>query len=123
VGWKVTVMVLAVVGVVSTPVVWLLDGPGAGQMAGACVQAAVAIAALVWAMFQPGGGRAEATVTGSGPAEATVTGSGPAEATGAARAVTGIRRREGRGPARVENSGRATARDAGSSAVSGIEDV
>lgn len=112
-GWKVTVMVLAVIGVVTTPLVWLLDGPGAGQMAGACVQAAVAVAALVWAMFQPGGGRAEATVTGSGPAEATEQ----------ARSVTGISRREGRGPARVENSGRATARDAGSSAVSGIEDV
>ncbi|URM89215.1 hypothetical protein LUW75_03425 [Streptomyces sp. MRC013] len=112
-GWKVAVVVLAVAGVVSTPVVWLLDGPGAGQVAGASVQAAVAIAALVWAMFQPGGDRAEATVTGSGPAEAT----------DGARSVTGLLRRAGRGPARVENSGPATARDAGSSAVSGIEDV
>jgi hypothetical protein len=38
---------LAVAGVASTPLVWLLDGPSAGQMAGACVQAAVGIGALV----------------------------------------------------------------------------
>ncbi|MFI9064450.1 hypothetical protein ACIGQE_21695 [Streptomyces sp. NPDC053429] len=111
-GWKVTVVVLAVVGVASTPVVWLLDGPGAGQMAGACVQAAVGIVALVWALFQPVAGQGEATVAGSGRAEASDRG----------RAVTGIRRRAERGRARVENSGDATAGGTGT-AVSGIEDV
>ncbi|MFF3431796.1 hypothetical protein [Streptomyces sp. NPDC002602] len=50
--WKITVIVLAAVGILSTPVVWLLDGPGAGQLVGATVQAAVGIAALLWALFQ-----------------------------------------------------------------------
>ncbi len=106
------VVAAAAVGVVSTPVVWLWDGPGAGQMVGACVQAAVGIAALVWALFQPGTGRGEAVVTGAGRAEAR----------GGGRAVSGIRRRVGGGRARVENSGRASAEGAGSSAVSGIEE-
>jgi hypothetical protein len=45
-GWKITVIVLATVGVVSTPLFWLLESPDAGQLAGASVQAAVGIAAL-----------------------------------------------------------------------------
>ncbi|MFD3883128.1 hypothetical protein [Streptomyces microflavus] len=51
-GRKITVIVVAVVGIVSTPLVWLLNGPGAGQFVGASVQAGVGVAALVWAVFQ-----------------------------------------------------------------------
>lgn len=36
----------------STPLIWLLDGPDGGQLVGASVQAAVGIVALVWALFQ-----------------------------------------------------------------------
>jgi hypothetical protein len=58
-GWKITVMVAATVGVVSTPLVWLLDSPDTGQLVGASVQAAFGIAALVWGLLQrpPGTGR------------------------------------------------------------------
>lgn len=65
-GWKITVIVLAVAGVVSTPLVWLLDGPDAGQLTGACVQAAAGIAALVWALFQHSGSRADDTAVRTG---------------------------------------------------------
>lgn len=51
-GWKITVMVVGVAGVVSTPLVWLLDSPDTGQLVGASVQAATGIAALVWALLQ-----------------------------------------------------------------------
>ncbi|MEV5374977.1 hypothetical protein AB0L26_03225 [Streptomyces nondiastaticus] len=51
-GWKITVIVLAAIGVVSTPLIWLLESPGAGQLAGAATQSTVGIAALFWALFQ-----------------------------------------------------------------------
>ncbi|NUH42912.1 hypothetical protein HUF15_40555 [Streptomyces samsunensis] len=112
-SWKITVVALAVVGVASTPVVWLLDGPDAGQMAGACIQGAVGIAALVWALFQP--------APGSAPAVAIRTGRARAESGG--RAVSGIRRRRRDAPATVRDSGNATATGQGSSAISGIEEI
>ncbi|MEU6019150.1 hypothetical protein ABZ826_35575 [Streptomyces sp. NPDC047515] len=105
-AWKITVIVLAVVGIVSTPLLWLLDGPNAGALAGASIQAAVAIAALVWALFQhpsPAGHTDRASRTGK------ATGGG----------VTGIRRPGGRGhgAATAERTGEAS----GKNSVSGID--
>ncbi|EFL27519.1 conserved hypothetical protein [Streptomyces himastatinicus ATCC 53653] len=112
-GWKITVIVLAAAGVVSTPLFWLLGSPGAGDLAGASIQAAVGIAALVWALFQPAGIRTEDTAIRTGPARASSGG----------RATAGIRRPQGRGSgsARAEDTGNATATGDGSSATSGID--
>ncbi|WAX79576.1 hypothetical protein [Streptomyces sp. KMM 9044] len=103
---KPAVLVLAVVGIVSTPLIWLLDSPDAGQLAGASIQAAVGIAALVWALFQrpsPAGPKDKATRTG----KATRGG------------VTGIKRPGGRGKgsATAERTGEAS----GEGSVSGID--
>ncbi|WP_343234617.1 hypothetical protein [Streptomyces sp. ICC1] len=84
-AWKiaiaiVVVVVVAVAGIVSTPLVWLLDSPDTGQMIGASVQAAVAIAALLRTLFQhPATGQAR------GPAD-TAADTGEAEAPGGAGA-------------------------------------
>ncbi|MFI5530398.1 hypothetical protein ACIA8O_17840 [Kitasatospora sp. NPDC051853] len=89
------VVVVAAVGIVSTPLVWLLNSPGAGEMTGASVQAAVGILALLWAVFQQ-------PARGNGPRD---------EAVRTGRAAdggnTGIRRPGGRG------HGSATAKDTG----------
>jgi hypothetical protein len=112
-GWKITVVVLAAAGVVSTPLIWLLDSPDAGQLAGASIQAAVGIAALVWALFQPPGNRMDDTAVRTGRARAGRGGT----------AVSGIRRPQGRGngSATAEKTGNAAATGDGSSAVSGID--
>ncbi|MFI0910503.1 hypothetical protein [Streptomyces abikoensis] len=112
-GRKIAVIVLAAAGVVSTPLIWLLDNPDAGQLAGASIQAAVGIAALVWALFQPSGNRTDDTAVGTGQARASRRGT----------AVTGIRRPQGRGngSAKAERTGDATATGDGSSAVAGID--
>jgi hypothetical protein len=105
-GWKITVIVLAAVGIVSTPLIWLLNSPDAGALAGASVQAAVGIAALVWALFQhpsPAGPTDRASRTGKA----------------AGGGVTGIRRPggRGRGAATAERTGEAS----GKNSVSGID--
>jgi hypothetical protein len=106
-------VVVALVGIVSTPVIWLLDNPDTGQLAGASVQGATGIAALVWALFQ----RSAAP----GPADVAVD-TGSARATGGATASTGVRRRGGRkGSARAEGTGDATATGAGSDASTGVD--
>ncbi|MDT0346950.1 hypothetical protein [Streptomyces litchfieldiae] len=112
-GWKITVIVLAAAGVVSTPLIWLLDSPDTGQLAGASVQAAVGIAALVWALFQPSGNSADDTVVRTGQSRASDGGT----------AITGMRRPEGRGSgsAKADTTGDATATGDGSSAVCGID--
>ncbi|WP_406495239.1 hypothetical protein OHB06_32445 [Streptomyces sp. NBC_01604] len=112
-GWKITVIVLAAVGVVSTPLVWLLDSPDAGQLAGASVQAAVGIAALVWALFQRPENRTDDVAVRTGQARAS----------GGGTAVAGVKRPQGRGSgsARAERTGNATADGDGSSAVAGID--
>ncbi|MFI9206108.1 hypothetical protein [Streptomyces sp. NPDC053048] len=112
-GWKTTVIVLAAAGVVSTPLIWLLDSPDAGQLAGASIQAAVGIAALVWALFQPLGNRTDDTAVKTGQARASRGG----------RAVSGIRRPpgQGSGSAKAERTGNATADGDGSNAASGID--
>ncbi|MCT9011576.1 hypothetical protein [Streptomyces rhizosphaerihabitans] len=112
-AWKGTVILLTAVGVVSTPLIWLLDSPDAGQLAGASVQAAVGIAALVWALFQHPGNRTDDTATRTGVADANDGGT----------AVTGIRRPQGRGSgsAKAEDTGIATATGNASSATSDID--
>ncbi|MFJ2154201.1 hypothetical protein ACIOHB_36270 [Streptomyces microflavus] len=105
-GWKITVIVLATAGVLSTPLIWLLNSPGAGALAGASIQAAVGIAALVWALFQhsaPAGPTDRATRTGK-----------------ASRGgLTGIKRpgNRGRGSATATRTGDAD----GEGSVSGID--
>ncbi|MFB6626326.1 hypothetical protein ACFCWD_19010 [Streptomyces sp. NPDC056374] len=111
-GWKYTVIVLAAVGVVSTPLIWLLNSPDAGQLTGASVQAAAGIAALVWALLQRPATRSDDVVVRTGQAQAD----------GGGTAVSGIKRPQGQGggSAKAERTGSATA-DGGGSAVSGID--
>lgn len=107
-------MLLAAVGaIVSTPMIWLLDGPEAGQLVGAVVQGATGVGALVWAWLQP-----NAPVSRDAAAR-----TGRAEAHSGGRAHTGIRRRGGgsTGAARVEQTGDAIARGPGSTAGTGID--
>ncbi|MFF7074514.1 hypothetical protein [Streptomyces pseudovenezuelae] len=105
-AWKITVIGLAVVSVLSTPLIWLLDSPGAGQLAGATVQAAVGIAALVWALFQ--------RPPTAGPTDKAVR-TGKTSRGG----TSGIRRPggRGRGSATAERTGEAS----GENSVSGID--
>jgi hypothetical protein len=111
--WKITVIVLAAVGIASTPLVWLLESPDAGQLAGASIQAGVGIAALVWALFQHPENRTEDTAVRTGVARAS----------GGGQATTGVRRPQGRGSgsARAQDTGNATATGGDSNATSGID--
>ncbi|MFD8686917.1 hypothetical protein [Streptomyces sp. NPDC059651] len=106
-------MAVALAGVVSTPLIWLLDGPGSGQLVGASVQGAVGIAAFVWALFQNTTGRADDVAVRTGGSEAEDGGT----------AVTGVKRPKGRGSgsAQARNTGKAKARGKGSRAVSGVD--
>lgn len=119
-GWKITVMVVAAVGVVSTPLLWLLDNPDTGQLVGASVQAATGIAALVWALLQRPPAPAPAPVPG--PADLAVN-TGNADGTDGGTAHTGVRRPggAGTGSAKAERTGDATAQGPGSSAGTGID--
>ncbi|MEU5048659.1 hypothetical protein [Streptomyces sp. NPDC021096] len=104
---------LIVVGmacIAATPIVWLLNGPGTGELVGASLQVGTGVAALVWAWLQPGQGN---SATDTGQARASRGGS----------AHTGIRRPggAGTGSARVERTGDATADGSGSSAGTGID--
>ncbi|MET9774539.1 hypothetical protein ABZ023_09695 [Streptomyces sp. NPDC006367] len=110
---KYTVILAAVVGIVSTPLVWLLNGPDTGQMVGAVVQAATGVAALVWAVMQQPQTASEQSAIDTGDARAT----------GGGDANTGKRRSgaTGGGPARAERTGNATANGPGSRANTGID--
>ncbi|MFE5810201.1 hypothetical protein [Streptomyces sp. NPDC056491] len=112
-GSKITIIVLAVVGIMSTPLVWLLNGPDGGQMIGASMQAGVGIVALLWALFQHPGNRTEDTAEHTGEAQAGDGGT----------AVTGVKRPKGRGigSAKASRTGKATATGEGSNASSGID--
>ncbi|MFJ8786925.1 hypothetical protein [Streptomyces sp. NPDC102476] len=103
---KIAVIVLAVAGILSTPLIWLLGSPGAGQLAGASIQAAVAIAALVWALFQH-----------PSPASPTDRATRTGKASGGG--VTGIRRPGGRG--RGSATAKRTGEASGKNSVSGID--
>ncbi|MYS87854.1 hypothetical protein [Embleya scabrispora] len=113
-GWRIAVLVAAVVVVASTPVIWLLDGPDAGQLIGASVQAATGVAALAWAYLQGADARA---------ARDSAVDTGDARATGGGEAHTGVRRRGGAGGGRAsaERTGDATADGPGSSAGTGVD--
>ncbi|WP_217254059.1 hypothetical protein [Streptomyces sp. AC602_WCS936] len=115
-GWKITVIVVAAAGVVSTPLVWLLGSPDTGQLVGATMQAATGIAALVWALLQ----RPPASVPG--PEDLAVD-TGNADGTDGGTAHTGVRRPggTGTGSAKAERTGNATAQGPGSSAGTGVD--
>jgi hypothetical protein len=117
-GWKITVIVAAVAGIVSTPLLWLLDSPDTGQLAGASVQAATGIAALVWALLH----RPPVPAPAPGPSDIAVD-TGKAEGTGGGTAHTGVRRPDGTGTgtAKAERTGNATADGPGSSAGTGVD--
>lgn len=114
--WKITVIMAAAAGIVSTPLLWLLDSPDTGQLVGASVQGATGIAALVWALIQ----RPSTTVPG--PADLAVD-TGNADGTAGGEAHTGVRRpgAAGTGSARAERTGDATAHGPGSRATTGID--
>ncbi|MFE2140642.1 hypothetical protein ACFXA3_02600 [Streptomyces sp. NPDC059456] len=112
-GWKTAIVLVALAGIVSTPLFWLLDKPDTGQLVGASVQGATGIAALLWALFQ--------RPPTPEPADTAID-TGQAEASGGATARTGVKRPgDGRGSARAERTGNATATGAGSTAGTGIE--
>jgi hypothetical protein len=112
--WKTTVIVAAVAVIVSTPVVWLLDGPNSGQLVGAALQVACGVAALLWAILR--------SPEASGLVD-EATDTGQAEAASGGTANTGVRRPRGagRGSARASQTGNATASGQGSSANTGVD--
>ena len=113
--WKIVIIVAAVAAILSTPLVWLLGDADAAQLAGASVQAATGVGALLWALLSnpasPAPVRDEARRTG------------PAEAVDGGRAVSGIKGPGGRGggSAIAEDTGSSTARGPDSTATSGID--
>ncbi|MGW6823173.1 hypothetical protein [Streptomyces sp. NPDC055005] len=114
-GWKTVVVLVALAGIVSTPLLWLLDKPDTGQLVGASVQGATGIAALLWALFH----KPDALE----PADTAVD-TGRAEASGGGTARTGVKRPGdggGSGVARAERTGDATATGSGSSASTGVD--
>lgn len=115
-GRKITIIVASVAGIVSTPLIWLLDSPDSGQLTGASVQAATGTAALLWALLR----RPVAPTPGAVDVAADT---GKAEATGGAAAHTGVRRPggAGNGSATAERTGDATAQDPDSRAGTGID--
>ncbi|MFC1414716.1 hypothetical protein ACEZCY_36845 [Streptacidiphilus sp. N1-12] len=111
--WKAVAVVGAVALIATTPLVWLVGGSDPGQLAGASVQGATGIVALVWALFQrPDAGAVD---------EASDTGDAVARDGG--RAVAGVRRPGGRGggKATARSTGKATATGANGEATSGID--
>ncbi|MFF2543017.1 hypothetical protein ACFVUY_10685 [Kitasatospora sp. NPDC058063] len=118
-GWTVSVIVVAVAGIVSTPVFWLMDGPDAGQLVGASVQGASGIAALVWAVLQQ---RSAAAASASGRVRTAVR-TGAAEASEGGVASTGVRDPGGAGGGsfRADRTGNAKATGQGSKAVTGVD--
>ena len=109
-------IVAALVGIVSTPLFWLLDGPDTGQLVGASIQAATGVCALIWAWLQP-------TVPPTVGPQDTAVRTGRAEASDGGRAHTGIHRRSGAATraAHAQHTGDAIAQGRGSSAGTGID--
>ncbi|MDI5967027.1 hypothetical protein [Streptantibioticus silvisoli] len=101
---KITIIAAAVAGILSTPLIWLLNSPGAGELVAASVQGAVAIAALIWALFQQPA-PAPAPAAPAGPDD-RATRTGEADHGG----NTGIRRPggHGNGSAKAHRTGRAS---------------
>lgn len=109
-SWKIVLIVVGVACIAATPMVWLLNGPGTGELVGASLQVGTGVAALVWAWLQPRQGD-------------SATDTGQAKASGGGSAHTGIRRpgEAGTGSARLDRTGDATADGSGSSAGTGID--
>ncbi|MFZ4276370.1 hypothetical protein ACOZFM_27115 [Streptomyces arboris] len=103
-------IVVGVACIAATPMVWLLNGPGTGELVGASLQVGTGVAALMWAWLQPRQGD-------------SATDTGQAKASGGGSAHTGIRRPggAGTGSVRVDRTGDATADGFGSSADTGID--
>ncbi|MFE4539314.1 hypothetical protein ACFRKB_30340 [Streptomyces scopuliridis] len=114
---KITVMVVAVVLMASTPFFWLMDNPDTGQMVGASVQGAVGIGALVVALMRSSADP-EPPQLGF-----VVLDTGRATVTDGGQAATGVRGtpEAGNVPFRVERTGDATADGPGSSASTGVD--
>ncbi|WP_345665601.1 hypothetical protein [Streptomyces venetus] len=115
------VLTVAVLVIVSTPLVWLLGSPDAGQLVGASVQAATGVAALVWAVFRRVSDDSGSARRSRDQNVAVAT--GRAQAEGGAIASTGVRRpaRAPGGSARAERTGDAVARGEGSRASTGVD--
>ncbi|WP_244304043.1 hypothetical protein [Streptomyces lydicus] len=113
---RIALIVVAVAAIASTPLLWLVNGPDAGQLTGAAIQSATGVGALVWALLQRAG------TSAAGPVDTAVE-TGRAEATGGGTARTGVRRarRTGAGAATAKRTGEATASGEGSTAVSGVD--
>ncbi|WP_405013963.1 hypothetical protein [Kitasatospora sp. NBC_01539] len=109
---RIAVIATATAAVVSTPAVWLLDGPGPGQFVGASVQAATGVAALLWAMLRDRPAPA---------AHDTVEHTGDAVAVDGGNALTGFSGPADRstGPSVTRHTGATRAEGAGSVANSG----
>ncbi|MFC5638293.1 hypothetical protein [Streptomyces bullii] len=117
--WKIVSVVAAGVGIASTPVVWLLDSPDTGQLAGASVQAATGIVALLWALLQRPAATPASPEPGPGD-EARNTGAATATAGGDATSGVVKPADAASGPARADSTGPAHADGAGSSANTGV---
>lgn len=107
---KIVLIVVGVACLAATPLVWWLNGPGAGELVGASLQVATGVVALAWAWLQPRQGD-------------SATDTGQAKASGGGAAHTGIRRPGGAGTGAVHVglTGDATADGVGSSAGTGID--
>ncbi len=118
--WKIALIVAAVAGIVSTPVVWLLDSPDTGQLAGASVQAATGIATLLWALLQRSA--AAPAPPAPGPSD-EARNTGAATATAGGDATSGVERPAGAasGSALADSTGSAGADGTGSSANTGVK--
>ncbi|MFD5163147.1 hypothetical protein ACFWMJ_34690 [Streptomyces hawaiiensis] len=103
----------AAAGVVSTPLVSLLDSPDTGRLVGASVQAATASPPWYGLPHPP-----PAAAPTSGPADLAVD-TGNADGSGGGTAYTGVRRPggAGTGSARAERTGDATVHGSGSAGV------
>ncbi|GAB2745657.1 hypothetical protein GCM10027072_47310 [Streptomyces bullii] len=114
-------LTVAVLVIVSTPLVWLLGNPDAGQLVGASVQAATGVAALVWALIQRESAGSGSALRSRDRNVAVAT--GRAEAEDGATASTGVRRPTGApgGSARAKRTGDAVARGEGSRASTGVD--
>ncbi|MGW1974626.1 hypothetical protein [Streptomyces sp. NPDC001889] len=49
---KIVLIVVGVACIADTPMVWLLNGPGTGELVGVSLQVGTGVAALVWAWLQ-----------------------------------------------------------------------
>lgn len=111
--WKIVIMAVGAVGVVSTPLFWQMSGPNTGQLIGASIQAGTGVLTLIAPWVIP---------WKSGTVD-TATNTGRARSAGGGAASTGVRRPggTGSGSASASDTGDATAHGSGSSASTGVD--